>query len=124
LRRFHAENGMGRLDIEKLEAIVLQQMSRDLVFVSEKDGALIGAMGLVEEEWFYSRDTYLHDFFLYIVPEERNNGHLAEFTAMVAGLAEGFGIPGYWIVLNFKRAFGRVASIYGHVPAGYIARIG
>lgn len=124
LRRFHSENGMAPLDIDKLQGFVLQQISRDLVLLVEQDGVLVGGMGLVEETWYYSQWTFLRDFFLYIIPEARGGGDFHELKDAAEGIAEAFEVPVYITVLNPAKAAVRVANIFGWVPAGYIVALG
>lgn len=124
LRQFHAESGMAPLDIDKLRAFTLQQIKRDLVILAERDGVVIGGLGLVEDVWYYSQWSFLRDFFCYIVPEARGGGEFRELTDAAEGIAEAFEEPIFIAVLNEKRASRRIANVFGWVPAGYIVKLG
>lgn len=123
--RYHAELGMAPLNLEKFRALIMRQIALDLVLVAERDGEVIGGLGLVESAWAYSDFTFLSDCFLYILPESRGGPELGELVAAAKGIAEAFEIPCYLTILDEGRAGrrGRAADLFGFIPAGYIVSL-
>lgn len=126
LVRFHGENGLAPLNLDKVRVLALQQIDLGLVILAEVKGELVGGVGLVEESWWYSDERLLRDFFLYVTPEARGSAAFDELKKTAEGIAEGFEIPCFLTVLNHERAGkrGRIASLQGWMPAGYVVRLG
>lgn len=123
LEQFHAEQGLAPLNIEKFRRLVMGQIDLELVFVADLDGEIIGGIGLRESEYSYSDHTYLHDFFIYILPEHRGGPEMGEFFAIARELSEAFGITCYLAVTNPDKMRLRAATLFGWAPVGYIMKL-
>lgn len=116
LGRMHLEIGIGTLDAEKSRAQVAYVIDKGVVLVVERDGEMIGTMGLEAAEWWYSRDKYLGDWWTYVAREHRASGAGKLLIDAAKGVAAKAGIPPLFSALggedlDRKRAFYRRAGL-------------
>lgn len=125
-QRYHAEKGMAPLNMDKFRGLAMRQIERDLVLVAERDGNLIGGLGLLEAAWAYSDWTFLADFFMYLLPEARGGAELGELVQAAKDIAEAFGVPCFLTIRDETRAArrGKIADLFGFIPVGYIVSLG
>lgn len=126
LVRFHAENGLVPLDPDKVVQRVGRLIADDGLFVAEVGTGLAGMVGVVENEFWYGRGSYLTDSFFYVEPEFRSDGIGEDLLREVKAESTRRGdIPVLISVLNPARAKrrGRIASVLGYLNAGYLVRL-
>ena len=116
LGQMHLEIGIGTLDPEKSRAQVAYVLDKGVVLIVERDGEMIGTMGLEAAEWWYSRDKYLGDWWTYVAREHRASGAGKLLIDTALGIAAKSEIPPLFSALggedlDRKRAFYRRAGL-------------
>lgn len=85
---------------------------------------LIGSMGIVQTRYWYSRDSFLREVWLFVLPEHENKGGMKALLTEARAIAD---LAGMELVIA-PTAIGRrrgarkehVATIYGYSPMGEI----
>lgn len=94
LERMHAEIGLFMLDRQKVRAEVENAISERLVHVLTKgDGQIIGSIGLMVWEPWYSSDKCLSDRWIFLAPEHRSYRSFVALIRCAAERAEALCMP-------------------------------
>lgn len=132
------EGAYATVDVLKAREDTFAVLTHDMTFLARDDETdePIGVLGLIEEAWWYSLDTYLLGKWIYIKPEHRATGEGLKPGPVLAGLLEaardeaeerdkllfiGINNPDR----NAKRA-GRIfvdAQMLGYVPHAYLLKL-
>jgi GNAT superfamily N-acetyltransferase len=87
-----------------------------------KDGNLVGTMGIEETRYWYSRETFMRETWLYVLPEHENGGVMKAILAEARAIAELAGKSLFIAPTAKGRKRGarkeHVATIYEFTPAG------
>ncbi len=123
--RMYPEMDLGFAPLDKSEALntVYRLVSSGRVFLLQRDGSWIGALGLESRCMWWSRQDVLGDCFFYIMPEHRSGWaarmlvNAARKSATDAGLPlilGGFGSPRLSLLNRFFRLLGfwEIGSLY------------
>lgn len=126
LAEFHAENAIALLDIGVLEQNIVACASRGHVLIAEDDGEVVGILPLLVSQWFFSSEHFIVDMCFYVRPDHRDASSIGRHLLNWAlSVGDTVGLPVYIRVNNpgkMKRR-GRVATIEGFVPIGYVLRL-
>jgi GNAT superfamily N-acetyltransferase len=93
------------------------------LFVAERDGKIVGALGLLPTEHWFATDTYYADRFFYVLPSYRNSTIATRLLKAAKDFATDEGRELYMAVLsgvevdrkeNFimRQGFARVGGMY------------
>lgn len=92
-----------------------------MAFAGDK---LVGSMGIVQTPYWYSRDTFLREVWMYVLPEYENRGVMAELLKEAKVIADLAGMSLFIAPTAKDRRRGarreHVATIYEFNPAGEI----
>ena len=90
----HEEIGLFSIDKVKVKAEVAEAIDGHLVHVITKgDGQIVGSIGLMLWEPWYSSDKCLSDRWIFIVPEHRNYRAFLSLIRCAAERAEALCVP-------------------------------
>lgn len=88
------------------------------------NGKFVGTMGIRQTQYWYSLDHFLHDTWLYVLPEFENKGVMAALLNEAKAIADMSGMTLYIAPNSRERKRGvrkeHVATIYQFIPAGKI----
>lgn len=123
LGQFHDETGLFPINWEKVrERVEVLLQSMDL-FVAEHEKKLVGLLGLVQNNVWYSDDQILEDCMFYVVPEWRGGVVGTQLLRAAIIQAEHRNLPLFITVTNPAKVKGRVGEIMSYWPAGYKLRL-
>jgi GNAT superfamily N-acetyltransferase len=122
LERFHEENGIFPLSLDKTAERVVSLISAFDLFLVEKDG-IAGILGIVQYDVWYADASALFDQFFYVAPEHRGGDVGKLLMKAAAAEAERRGMPLFISVTNPGRKRGRVATTEGYFPVGHLVRL-
>lgn len=74
LSAMHQEIGMAEISPERTARVVARLLQGGSVFGVERDGALVGSIGLMSDRFWYSEKWFVGDYWTYVVPDERGGG--------------------------------------------------
>lgn len=88
------------------------------------DGRLIGSMGIMQTQYWYSRDSFLRETWLYVLPEFENAGGMKALLQEAMAISD---VSGMALVIA-PTAKGRrrgaqrehIATLYGYEPMGNV----
>lgn len=87
-------------------------------------GHLVGSMGIIQSPYWYSRDTFLREVWLFVLPEFENKGAMAELLKEAKAIADLAGMSLFIAPTAIGRKRGarreHIATIYQYSPAGEI----
>ena len=85
---------------------------------------LVGTMGIEQTAYWYSRDTFLRETWMYVLPEHENKGVMVELLKEAKAIADLAGMSLFIAPTAKGRKRGarkeHVATIYHYAPAGEI----
>ena len=124
LLRFYGEVGTVPLDVDKMSAAVVDVIGEGICLLATEDEGVIGILGLMEEEVWYSRSRRIINAFFYVSPDSRHAdvGRALLFSARAIAQERGSLLE--IDVINTGRKRGRVAEKLGFVPVGYLTSFG
>lgn len=122
LERFHEENGIFPLSLDKTAERIVSLISAFDLFLVEKDG-IAGILGIVQYDVWYADASALFDQFFYVAPEHRGGDVGTLLMKAAAAEAERRGMPLFISVTNPGRKRGRVATTEGYFPVGHLVRL-
>lgn len=124
----HKAGGYAELDVETAAANAYAVLKEGMTFVAKIDGKAIGTLALTELEFWYSKQTFLQDAWLYVMPEHRRG--VVGIQLMCAAKAEAQARNKIaFVTLNNpdRRPKATVMSlesqIAGYVPIGYTLKV-
>lgn len=99
----HHEIGIGRVSERKAREAVLRTLTEpaSCCILAERDGHIVGALGLVMTSWWYSDERFLTDLFFFVDPNHRadknaageNAGHATKLIAWAKAAARKLSVP-------------------------------
>lgn len=89
----HAENGVGQLDKPKARGAISEVIANGGCLISRQNDRIVGSVGLVMCEWWYSKDKALMDKWFFVHPAHRTEGHATRLIAAAKAAARNTGIP-------------------------------
>lgn len=123
----HAEVGVAPLNPKKYGDQCYSVISQGMTFVARADGVAVGTIGLIEDPFWYSDWSFLHDKWLYVRPEFRRN---AGFGLLRAARDEGLRLGRIVYIWNTNpdrkqkaSPFGVEAQRLAFVPFGFMMRL-
>jgi hypothetical protein len=105
---------------------VAQTVRDGAALMALRDGAMMGFLGLMQSQYCYSSDHFLHDTGLCVSPAERGGTVLRALLAEARGIADAAGMPLKIIDTNGARErvakgqLAKTAEIIGYRPAGRV----
>ena len=103
-----------------------------IVIAAEIDGELVGIIGLMEYDIWYSQASMLAERFFYIRPEYRDGSVFAALLAELRAIANDLGIVSTITIANMQKTkakrpprnqLERVASAFTYIPRGAVYQI-
>lgn len=71
LRQMHGENGLAPLAWDKVVARAREVFDSGIPLVADFAGEVIGSLGLLPSQWWYSNDWFLGESWVYVRPDSR-----------------------------------------------------
>lgn len=93
LRSMHYEIGVGRVDEEVARGAISEVISKSLCVVVERNGAIVGSVGLAMTQWWYSKDLFLTDQWFFVSPDSRQFGLATRLINFVKLMSEKWKVP-------------------------------
>jgi len=93
LREMHAENGLAPVNEEKAIATIEKVISDGMAILAERDGVLVGSVGLFPTKFWYSDTVYLADFWTYVRKDQRVTKTAMDLLRFVRVFAKETGLP-------------------------------
>lgn len=75
IQLMHEEVGIGQWSEPRVRQAVENCLNYGAVVVAREDGQIVGIMGLIVGQWWYSEDYRLADVFTFVHPEYRRSRH-------------------------------------------------
>jgi GNAT superfamily N-acetyltransferase len=126
IKVMHDENGVGRLDQSKVRGAISEVIASGGCLVAKQDGRIVGSVGLIMDEWWYSSEKALIDRWFFVHPDHRKFGHATRLIAAMKAAADTSGLP---VVLQvsstvdtlsklkfFKRHLTPLGGAFIHMP--------
>jgi GNAT superfamily N-acetyltransferase len=95
LRGMHAEVGQASKDEPKAIASIGAAIAGGGVFVVLDDGKIVGTVGLVKSQWWYSFDEAWFSWWFYVAPDYRGGPASKLLLEAVADMVEDDGVPAF-----------------------------
>ena len=110
-------------DREKSAALInhLISINNGIIVVAEKDGVIVGMLGGMVTEHFFSRDLYACDFVVYIEPEYRGGSTVIRMIKLFEQRAIELGAKEVSLGISTELQSERTASLYeklGYIRSG------
>lgn len=110
-------------DREKSATLInhLISINNGIIVVAEKDGAIVGMLGGMVTEHFFSRDLYACDFVVYIEPEYRGGSTVIRMIKLFEQRAIELGAKEVSLGISTELQSERTASLYeklGYIRSG------
>lgn len=101
-------------DLDKTRKLIefLVTNSNGIVIVAERDGKLIGMLGGMVSEHFFSRDTYACDFVVFIDPEHRGGSTVIRMIKLFEQRAKDLGAKEVSLGISTEVNTERTANLY------------
>lgn len=94
VKYMHPECGLAELAPTRVAHEVMAVLSHGYAFVVERDGKIVGSVGLLMgEPFWYSQEVRLFDRWIYVHPEHRATGAGDMLIGAMQQLSEASGIP-------------------------------
>lgn len=119
----HDEQGMAPLDPVKTMQRIYDAVFGGSCFVVDGDDCLVGSIGLVVADYWYSMDKYLTDRWFFVRKEARNGSVGKALLIAARGEAETHGLPLFVNVTNPTRRYGKIGDLVGFFPLGKTLRL-
>ena len=125
----HKQGGFARMDYEKTAAAVYSTLKDGIVFVARNERReAIGTLGLSEQRFWYSQDTFLQDAWVYVRPAYRKGGVGVALMRAARDEAQRRGKICFITVHNpdrrsKKTAMSLESQTAGFVPLGYTIKL-
>lgn len=93
LRSMHDEIGVGRVDEKTALGAISEIINQGYCVVVEKDGAIVGSIGLTLTQWWYSKDKLFTDQWFFVHPDHRKFGLATRLLNFVKAVGDRRGLP-------------------------------
>jgi GNAT superfamily N-acetyltransferase len=126
LMQFGAESAEASIDPVKTMKVAYETVMQHAAIVAEVDGEIVGSLGIVRHQHWYSNDHFLIDQWLYVKPEHRGGEVLPAMLEEAKAIADLAGLRLLVAVTNHKRErgipgqLGKIASLLRYVPGGSV----
>lgn len=120
----HAENGLEPIDHDVAEPVIMQAINRHQSFIGMVGpvGEIQGIMCIRFAQWWYTKNVFLDELFLYVPPAYRNKrpGVAAALLAWAKEMSEALDLPLMIGVLSSHRTAGKLRLYEKHLgePVG------
>ncbi len=121
--------GVAEPDYGKAMAEIYDIVRNGVALIAERDGELVGSIGLAQNEIWYAKSYCLAERWFYIVPELRDGPVLEAILAEVAAICDALDCPATITIanLNRKRAprtrLERIGETLTYQPRGRAYRV-
>lgn len=95
LKRMHAENGLASLNWNKVVERAREVFEVGIPLVADIDGDVVGSLGLLPGQWWYSDDWYLGESWVYVRPDARKTRAAAMLVERAQKAAKDADLPLY-----------------------------
>lgn len=129
LLELYREGAYAPLDLDRLSEDTFAVLTHDMTFIArDDDGKALGLIGLVEEEFYYSPQTYLASKWIYVRNAHRKHGVLNALLKACKEEAETKNLMLFIQIDNpdrkpKKTKTGIEMQTLGYVPHGYILKM-
>lgn len=124
----HAEAGIVPLNASKTAEVCYRTLDQGMSLVArDATGAVIGSMGIVREQFWYSDTEFLRDVWLYVTPAWRSKNVGTMLMTAARAVADAHSLFLFITIANPKRRvkptpMGIIAQEAGYIPVGYTFR--
>lgn len=116
LEVMHQEyTNIGRVDAAKARGAILDIIKAGGCIVSEKDGKIIGTVGIFKSTPWFSSDEIWSDQWFYVHPDHRADGHATRFIACLKAAANKEGRPFVLSVNTTERTLSKLKYFKKHM---------
>ena len=84
---------VGEVDPVKSLAEVMRVVEKEAALVLIHDGRMVGTMGIIAADWWYSADRFMTDRWHFVLPEYKNTPHAALLLQEALAIAKAAGLP-------------------------------
>jgi hypothetical protein len=84
---------IGKVDHQKSAAEVWRVMVDEAALMLIHDGKMVGTMGLIVPDWWYSNDRFMTDRWHFVLPAYKNTDHAKLLKQEALKLAAAAGLP-------------------------------
>lgn len=130
LMKLFEEGGFAPWDLDEATSAVYNTLSEGNVFVAKNDrGEMVGTIAMTEVAFWYSKTTFLHNLWFYVLPRYRRGKVGVELMKAVRQRADELKKLAFVNVDNPRRRTKKtkmtlVSQEAGYVPSGYTIRAG
>lgn len=89
----HAESAIASLSPERALARIASLIEQGIVIIAERGDVIVGSVGLGFDQWWYSDDWHLRDFWTYVHPEHRHSSIGANLIRLAKCAAQDRRVP-------------------------------
>jgi GNAT superfamily N-acetyltransferase len=102
LTEMHADSHLALPEIDPKSVVdwITTCAETGKLFVAERDGKIVGALGIFPTKYWFSTDSFLTDRFFYVSPRHRNSSFASRLIDAAEDYALGEGMPLYIGVLS------------------------
>lgn len=124
----HEENGIFRVDEEKVRAVIQQATTQQggIIGVIRGEDGLEASIGLAVEQWWYTLDWCVSERWMYVVPAARRKNHAKRLIDYAKWCSQQLGVPFENGIMSttrtaakerlYSRQMTRIGSYYMWVP--------
>ena len=126
----HTEIGVAAMNSDKVMQRIANVVYDQAAFVTtDRDGVIIGTMGIEKCSLWYSDEESINDLWCYVAKESRGKMVLGQLLLAASRYAENQGVPFYFSQNNPDREAARgkrsvVAENFAIIPVGKVIKIG
>lgn len=124
----HRAGGYAELDVDTAALNAYNVLKEGMTFVARLDGKAIGTLALTELRFWYSKQTFLQDAWLYVMPEHRKGVVGIQLMRAAKNEAQARNKIAFVTLNNPDRrpkatVMSLESQIAGYVPIGYTLKI-
>lgn len=124
----HKAGGYATLDVETAALNAYAVLKEGMTFVAKLDGKAIGTLALTELKFWYAKQTFLQDAWLYVAPEYRKGVVGIQLMRAAKDEAQARNKIAFVTLNNPDRrpkatVMSLESQIAGYVPVGYTLKV-
>lgn len=93
LQEMHRELPMMSVDDPKALAFIEHLLETGFILVAEADGKIVGSIGIGPQQWWFSDDWFLADYWTFVSKDSRRSQIAPEMLTRIKEFADKAGMP-------------------------------
>lgn len=115
LELMHAEVAIASMDRKKVKTMIGRCLDGGAVCIAMEDGKIVGTMGLLVTQFWYSDEWIVQEMWTFVHPDHRRSHHAKNLLMLAVGAGKQLGMPLVAGVTSTERTEGKCRLYRRHM---------